>query len=77
MLTVLLFSSYALYIYVLLRVDKMKQVNSMVLVSGVTNVVLNLLLIPYYQIEGALMAVTISNMVMLFLTYRKVRAYIS
>jgi O-antigen/teichoic acid export membrane protein len=77
MLTVLLFSSYALYIYVLLRVDKMKQVNSMVLVSGVTNVVLNILLIPYYQIEGALMAVTISNMVMLFLTYRKVRAYIS
>lgn len=77
MLTVLLFSSYALYIYVLLRVDKMKQVNSMVLVSGVTNVVLNLLLIPYYQIEGALMAVTISNMVMLFLTYRNVRAYIS
>ena len=77
MLTVLLFSSYALYIYVLLRLDKMKQVNSMVLVSGVTNVVLNLLLIPYYQIEGALMAVTISNMVMLFLTYRNVRAYIS
>lgn len=76
-LTVLLFSSYALYIYVLIRLDKMKQVNSIVLISGIVNVGLNFVLIPYYQIEGALIAVTISNIVMLFLTYRKVQAYIS
>lgn len=76
-LTVLLFSSYALYIYVLIRLDKMKQVNSIVLISGIISVVLNFVLIPYYQIEGALIAVAISNIVMLFLTYRKVQAYIS
>lgn len=77
MLTVLVFSYYAFYIHILLRLDKMKLVNTNVLISGIINVGLNFVLIPYYQIEGALIAVTISNVVMLLLTYRKVQVYIS
>lgn len=77
MLTVLVFSCYAFYIHILLRLDKMKLVNTNVLISGITNVGLNFVLITYYQIEGALIAVIISNVVMLLLTYRKVQVYIS
>jgi O-antigen/teichoic acid export membrane protein len=64
---VMAFSSYFLYIYLLMRVNKMYLVNKIILISGMVNMLTSVILIPYFKLEGALIAAAISNLLALAL----------
>jgi O-antigen/teichoic acid export membrane protein len=66
-ITVMAFSSYFLYIYLLMRVNKMYLVNKIILISGMVNMLTSVILIPYFKLEGALIAAAISNLLALAL----------
>lgn len=58
----LVFSSYALYIFLLMRADKMKVINTTFWVSGVVNIAASFIFIPMFHIEGGLLAVACGNL---------------
>ncbi|TAE83062.1 MAG: hypothetical protein EAY81_08685 [Bacteroidetes bacterium] len=69
-LTALAFSRYILYIHLQMRLDNMKTVNKILAIAGLVNVVAGVLLIPYLQVEGALISVTISNGIVLMVLHQ-------
>jgi O-antigen/teichoic acid export membrane protein len=58
--TTLFFSGTQIYIYLLMRVNKMKYIHFILLLTGILNIFLSMLFIPNYHINGALGSVLIS-----------------
>lgn len=68
--TTLTFSRYILYIYLQMRLDNMKLVNKILAVAGLVNVVVGVVLIPWLQVNGALISVAIAHGIVLLAMHR-------
>jgi O-antigen/teichoic acid export membrane protein len=64
-ITAVVFSRYMFYINLQMRLDNMKTVNKVLTLAGLISVVAGIVLIPYFQVEGALFSVALSNGVVL------------
>lgn len=65
--TTIYFSGTQLYIYLQMRLNKLKNIHFVLSISGAVNILLNIILIPYFKVNGALASVLISNIIAFFI----------
>lgn len=74
--TCMIANSYLMHFFILTKFEKMGQINRALAIAAVVNIISGIMFTPIWRIEGALISVCLSNLVVLFYVHHQSKKYV-